>query len=430
MGDKDTFPISKRSGSVDREGLQAPGGLGRTSLDVAVAWIEAQIPALGADAVEIAEAIGRVLAEPAIANADIPSSDRSSIDGIAVRAEDTIGASTYNPVNFRLLSPANELLPFYAARVDAGQLLPRQADAVVPLDHASLDAAGGCEVVDAVATGNRVELRGCRAARGSTLLPAGRQLRPYDIGVLRMAGIAHVLAIRRPKVGVLLTGPRIAPATSEADHDANGPILHALVERDGGILVEARHVERDRMALSKALAAPGPDIIFVVGCTGRGSDDYAPAALADAGELALHGVALNPGETAGIGRTLAGTPVFLLPGVPPACLWAYELLAGRAIRRLAGRNPAPPFLSKEIRTRRKIISNIGLTEICLVRFSDTGAVEPISSSTEADLMAAARADGFVIIPEGSEGFPEGSGVMVYLLGEYGACSDDWLKATS
>jgi molybdopterin molybdotransferase len=430
MGDKDTFPIRKGSGSVDRERLPAPGGLVRTPLDVAVAWIEAQIPALGADALEVAEAIGRVLAEPAIADADIPPSDRSSMDGIAVRAQDTIGASTYNPVNFRLVSPAKELLPFDAARVDTGQPLPKEADAVVPLDHASLDAAGGCEIVDAVATGNQVELRGCRAAHGSTLLPAGRQLRPYDIGVLRMAGLAQVLAIRRPKVGVLLTGPRRGPAMSNADHDANGPLLRALVARDGGILVEARRVERDRMALSKALAAPGPDIVFVVGCTGRGPDDCAPAALADAGELAVHGVALNPGETAGFGRTSAGTPVFLLPGAPPACLWAYELLAGRAIRRLAGRNPAPPFLSTEICTRRKIMSNIGLTEICLVRFSGTGAVEPMSSVTDADLMAASRADGFVIIPEGSEGFPEGSSVTVYLLGAHGACPGDWPEARS
>jgi molybdopterin molybdotransferase len=403
---------------------------GRIGIKAALDWIDRQITPLAADTVALGRSTGHVLAEPIAAPADIPPIDRAAIDGMAVRAEDTIGASPYNPVNFSLLLPGDKLLPFCAVRVGVGEPLPSGADAVVPLDHASLDAAGGCEIVDTVAIGNQVELRGCQAARDSTLLPAGRRLRPHDIGMLLMAGIASLPAIRRPKVGVLLTGPRMGRAVSGADPDANGPLLTALIERDGGILAEAHRIDRDQTALSNALSAAGSDIVLVVGCTGRGSDDCAPGALADAGELALHGIALNPGESAGMGRTGAGTPVFVLPGAPPACLWAYELLAGRAIRLLAGRNPAPPFPSKEMRTRRKIISSIGWTEITPVRFSGNDAVEPISSFAEAGLMAAVRADGFVIIPEGSEGFSEDSSVTVYLLGEHGARSDDSLKATS
>jgi len=101
-------------------------------------------------------------------------------------------------------------------------------------------------------------------------------------------------------------------------------------------------------------------------------------------------------------------------GAPAACLWAYELLAGRAIRRLGGRDPALPFRSREMRTRRKIVSRIGMTEICPVRVRDVGGVEPIAPFAEAGLVSAAHADGFVIIPEGSEGLPEGSAVTVHL----------------
>ena len=114
-----------------------------------------------------------------------------------------------------------------------------------------------------------------------------------------------------------------------------------------------------------------------------------------------------------MGRLGTGAPVFLLPGMPVDCLWAYELFAGRAIRRLAGRNPALPFRSREMRLERKIVSNIGMTEIFPMRCAE-GQAEPIASFAEAGLMAAARADGFVIVPEGSEGFAAGAAVTVYL----------------
>jgi molybdopterin molybdotransferase len=112
--------------------------------------------------------------------------------------------------------------------------------------------------------------------------------------------------------------------------DSNGPMLRALVERDGGAVLEHTAVDRSRSGLVDALAAGGSDIVLVVGGTGPGRDDAAAPALSAVGELAIHGVALRPGETAGLGRTTSGVPVLLLPGAPTACLWSYELFAGRA----------------------------------------------------------------------------------------------------
>jgi len=130
-------------------------------------------------------------------------------------------------------------------------------------------------------------------------------------------------------------------------------------------------------------------------------------------------VTLHPGDTASLGPTEAGQPVFLLPGTPATCLWAYEFLAGRAIRRLAGRDPALPFRVREMRTLRKIASTIGMTEVCPVRFSSPAEVEPIASFAEAGVGSAVLADGFVIISAGSEGVPEGTVVRVYLNDECG-----------
>jgi molybdopterin molybdotransferase len=201
-----------------------------------------------------------------------------------------------------------------------------------------------------------------------------------------------------------------------AIYDANGPILTALVERDGGIVGDLSRLARDRAALRDALRQPGADAVLVAGATGPGAGDQAAAALREAGEIALSGVAMRPGESASAGRA-ADAPVFLLPGTPAACLWAYELLAGQAIRRLAGLDPGLPFPTQTLRTARKIVSEIGTLDVCPVRCTGHGTVEPVVSFAEAGLAAAAHADGFVLVPEASEGYPEGAPVTVYLYPE-------------
>src|SRR5262249_25680380 len=130
--------------------------------------------------------------------------------------------------------------------------------------------------------------------------------------------------------------------------------------------------------------------------------------------LAIHGVAFRPGETIGLGRASSGTPIMLLPGSPAACLFSYEMLAGRAVRRLGGRNPTPPYRSRVMRTARKIVSAIGFAEIIPVSCSGCDMAEPLPSFGETGLMAVVAADGLVIVPEGSEGHPQGAPVTVYL----------------
>ena len=135
---------------------------------------------------------------------------------------------------------------------------------------------------------------------------------------------------------------RIVVAPRSATRNSNGPMTRALVERDGGV-VDTVTVERSQQGILGALGAEGVDIVLVIGGTGPGTDDHAAAAVSKAGELAIHGVALRPGETTGLGRAQNGAPVMLLPGSPAACLFSYEMLAGRAVRRLGGRSPALPY---------------------------------------------------------------------------------------
>ena len=389
--------------------------------DVA-AWIDTWAAPVGPEDVSLADAAGRVLAGDVTAAMDLPPFDRAAADGFALRADETVGAGGYNPLPFRLAPASAGVAPGHAVAVESGDPVPAGADTVVRPEQAMPDAPGTIAIIAPAAAGNEVERVGSQGARGSVLVAAGRELGPGDVGLLASAGVERVSVVGRPRVRCLMAVGRLAEAghalAPGAAHDANGPMLAALIERDGGTVVDRRRIERDRAALRDALDAPGADVVLVAGGTGPGAGDEAAAALAEAGELAIHGVALRPGETAGAGRA-SGVPVLLLPGTPAACLWAYELLAGRAIRRLAGRRDGLPFATRQMRLARKIVSEIGMTEVWPVRCTKDGEVEPLAPFAEAGLVAVAQGDGFVVVPEASEGYPQGAPVIVQLYPERG-----------
>ncbi len=277
-------------------------------------------------------------------------------------------------------------------------------DAIVPFDQAEPNEAGRVVLVEPVAAGANIDRQGAVASADALLIAAGTRLTARHIGMIAIAGVARVPVIRRPRVRLVVA----RYARSGEPFDGNGPMLRALVDRDGGIVTDA--------PLADAFAA-GADLVLVAGGTGRGREDRSVAALSACGKLDLHGVALAPGETAGFGRLAGGTPALLLPGAPAACLWNYELFAGRAIRRLGGRDPALPYPSRPVVTVRKIVSAIGMTEVCPIRCLADGHIAPVASFAEAGLMAAIQGDGFVVVPEASEGYPAGAQITAYFYDE-------------
>ncbi len=387
----------------------------RASLTEAVAWVDAH-PALRPETIASEEAFGRILHEALAAGADLPACDRAATDGYAVRSRETIGAGAYNPIPLTLQAADASLAASAAALVNAGALLPHGADAVLPF--AAAHRAGPLvEAVAAVAEGVGVERRGDDLRSGVRVLDAGRELRAPDLAILAAIGVERVQVVRRPRVRIVVAGPKRSDGLSRPD--VNGPMLSALVARDGG------HADTTRLpvasaelagAIARSLLAPGADAILVVGRTGTGADDEAPLALAHAGELAVHGIALRPGGSAGMGR-VASVPVMLLPGAPLACFCAYELLAGRLVRRLAGRDPQLPHAVREAEVRRKMISMVGFVDVRQVRLVD-GGVEPLGSAEDGGLASTLQADGFVVIPGPLEGHAPGARVDVHL---YGAC---------
>jgi molybdopterin molybdotransferase len=362
--------------------------------DTAIAWIDHAASPLDSEPVSTDASAGRILADAVRADAAIPLADCAAVDGFAVRAAETVGASPYNPLALPLIAVA------------AGEPMPVQTDAVVALEMAEPAGAGMFECVEPVAPGDNVWPAGSVAMPGAVLAVKGARLDPRHIGLLIGAGISVVPAVRRPRV-------RIVTAPPHRVRDRNGAMIRAAAARDGG-LVELTVADRTRAGIAHSLTAGQADIVLVIGGTGPGADDHAADALRSAGELALHGVALRPGGTVGLGRIGRATLVVLLPGPPPGCLFGYEVLAGRAIRRLGGRHPRLPHPLRAMTVARKIVSAIGASEFCPVRRVADDTVEPLPSFAAAGLMSAAAGDGFVIVPATSEGYPEGSTVTVHL----------------
>jgi molybdopterin molybdotransferase len=394
----------------------------RSEVPAVLSWIDRHAARLGDETVALDDAIDRILATEVIAPLDVPAFDRAAMDGYALRGADTAGASEYNPLALPVLGQALPGQPFAgpvranaAVRIMTGAPMPEGLDAVLPAEYAS-EAAGKIEIALPVAPGQHVGRCGEDLQAGAPVLGPGRRLRPQDIGVLASMGLAQVNVVRRPGVRVLATGNEVvAPGTPKSRYqvyDANSSMLRGLIARDGGVLEKHYRLGDDPGKIRAALLAPGADVILVSGGSSVGAEDHAPRLLAEAGELAIHGVAMRPSSPAGVGR-IGEVPVFLLPGNPVSCLCAYDFFAGRAIRLRGGRKPEWPHATRRGVVARKIVSAVGRVDYCRVRLVD-GRIEPIATSGAAILSSTVRADGFVIVPAESEGYGPDAEVSVYL----------------
>ena len=395
----------------------------RHTVAAALAWLDSQLQPLTSERVPLPVAFGRVLAAPAVSDVDVPGFDRATMDGYAVVAVSTEGAAAYSPLALTVIGDsmpghpfAGVVAPGQAVRVMTGAPMPHGADAVLPAEF--VERGAGSTLVNALAPVSpekHVGRRGEDIVRGTTVLDAGRVLRPQDVGVLSSVGQAQVDVVRQPRVRLAITGNELQPAGSRPEGfriaDANGPMLAALVQRDGGVVDFPGLLRDDAETIAAALHADA-DVVIVSGGSSVGIEDLAPSLVARDGELAVHGIAMRPSSPTGLGR-IGHRLVFLLPGNPVSSLCAYDFFAGRAIRVLGGR-PAPwPYRMVRARLARKISSPIGRLDYARVSLVD-GLVEPVAVAGASLLSSTTRADGFVIVADDSEGFAAGADVDVWL----------------
>ena len=421
---RDTIKGAARGAGDD---VRMRGFAQRQTVAAALAWLDAQLQPLPPETVPLRQAAGRVLAEPIISDLDVPGFDRATMDGYAVVADSTEGASSYMRLPLAIIGDSMPGCPFEGSvsagqgvRIMTGAPIPRGADAVLPAEWAEVESGefpDSISVLAAVSPGKNLGRRGEDILRGTVLLDSGRALRPQDLGVLSSVGRAEVSVIRRPRVRLAITGNELLPSGARPSGfhiaDANGPMLAALIERDGGISDFPGLLRDDRDAILEALQSDA-DIVIVSGGSSVGIEDLAPMLVAEHGELAVHGIAMRPSSPTGIGR-MGHRLVFLLPGNPVSSLCAYDFFAGRAIRALGRRAKEWPYRSMHGRLNRKISSPIGRLDYARVRVSGH-VVEPLSVGGASVLSSTTRADGFVIVGDDSEGYAAGADVEVWLYG--------------
>jgi molybdopterin molybdotransferase len=350
-------------------------------------------------------AAGYLLAQEVKASHDMPSRTLCARDGYAIKAADTLGAGDYNPLPLRLLGIDDVLIPNSAIQVSFGDPLPVGADAVLPLEQADVRNTL-LDIVSSLASGDGVIDKGEECHQQDTLLSAERLLRPQDLAILALAGVSEVSVVSKPRIQLFNTG--------HYEHDANGPMLSALINRDGGHLISTNYTSSPE-ELSQRLTQSEAELILVTGGSGYSSQDYAVQALKDTGTVDLDGVSIHPGGGLVLGK-IADKPVILLPGSPLACLCAYDLIAARLLRRLALKTDKLPYRRQTFTLSRKMVSRIGQFELARMRIDDQFA-SPLAVADDRLLSSSVRADGFVLLPENSEGYAEGSRVEVYLYDE-------------
>jgi molybdopterin molybdotransferase len=397
------------------------GFTARTTVADVIELVRKRVAVLGPETVGLDGAAGRVLATDVVAEVPVPHFDRAAFDGYAVRAGDTIGAGAESERTLRVVGEALPGRPFSravgpgeAVRIMTGSPLPTGADAILPAEHAR-ESDGQVLVKEAVTVGKNVSRVGEDVPVGRPVLTAGRVLRPQDLGLLASIGVVVVSAIRRPRVAIVVTGDELLPPGSKPEGyrivDSNSVVLRALVHRDGGVTLPTRHLPDRPDAIRAAIGDDGWDVLLMSGGTSVGREDYAPRLVAELGELPVHGVALRPAGPAGIGF-VGGRPAFLLPGNPVACLCAYDLFAGRAVRRLGGRGDDLPYRTVERPAATKIVGAGGRVDYVRV-IDEAGGVRPVPVTGASILSTTVTADGFVLIPPERDAYAAGELVTVY-----------------
>ena len=393
----------------------------RTPVADVMTWLDDNVTRTAAESIELAKATGRVLAEAITSPVNVPGFHRGMMDGFAVQANDTSGASPYNPLPLRVVGESLPGAPFEgqagkgeAVRIMTGAPLPAGSDSVLPVELTQV-RENEVLAIEQVARGKHIGQPGEDIQAGEAVFAAGRCLRPQDTGVLSSMGIGQVSVTRKVRVRILVTGNELLSPGSKPHGcfiaDANSPMLSALVHRDGGIPENPGIVADNPAEILEALHSD-VDVVLVSGGTSVGQEDHAPLLVAEHGELAIHGIAMRPSSPTGIGR-IGERFIFLLPGNPVSCLCAYDFFAGRAIRKLAGYRPQWPYTRLRLPLQHKLVSAIGRVDYARVRIVND-KVEPLAIGGASILTSTTRADGFVIVPQDSEGFADGTEVEVFL----------------
>jgi molybdenum cofactor synthesis domain-containing protein len=390
-----------------------------------------KLEALGDEEVPLLEAYNRVLMENVVSALDIPPFNRSTVDGYAVKAEDTFGAEENQSAKLTVRGMVNIGEPPQvrvgkgeAAEIVTGAPVPEGADAVVMVEDTDRDEAA-LRVFRAVTQNENVMKRGTDIKKGETALTAGRVLGASEIGVLAALGLTKVKVFKVPVVAVLSTGGEVTEPGKELPagkiYDINAYSLSTAVRESGGKPVYLGVVPDDKTELRKALehALVSADMVLTSGGVSVGPKDLTSQIVNSLGEpgVLVSGIAVKPGKPTTIAR-VGKKPVFALPGHPTSALLLFHLLARPVIQRMAGRTVTEAKTVKASAAKR-MFSAKGRRTFVMVKLkrgkSNELVAEPVESGASGAITTLAKADGFVEIPANQQFVDAGEEVVVSLL---------------
>ena len=373
--------------------------------------------------------LGRVLAEDVKSPVDLPGFDRAIMDGFAVRARDTFGASPGAPAYLKLAGEVEmgeaasvAVSPGEAARVSTGSMMPEGADAVVMVEYTDFLDDETVEMVRSVAPGDHVVGKTEDLRKGELMLSRGHIIRPQDIGALAGVGITSVKVSRQPRVAIISSGDEIIPPdeTLKAGQirDINSYSLACLAEQAGGVPIRLGIVRDDFESLKTCLTEglEKAEIALISGGSSVGARDVTLDVIRsfDGAEILVHGVSIRPGKPIIIAE-VDGKYLFGLPGNPVSVMVTFDLFVGFLVKLLSGaRQPVWELRYVKARLNRNIASAPGREDYISVRLiesEDSMMAEPVLGRS-ALISTMVKADGLIKIPLESEGLEEGVEVEV------------------
>jgi len=388
---------------------------------------------VGTEPVSTIKARARVLAEDLYSAVDLPHFHRAAMDGYAVKAKDTFGASQSLPAYLKLAGvvemgkeATRALNSGEAIRISTGGMMPPQADAVVMVEYTDETDAGLVEIHRGVSPWQNVIQIGDDIKQGELVFQRGRRLKAHDLGALTGVGISSVPVYKRPRVGLISTGDEIVDADTEPRpgqvRNINQHSLAGLIEECGGDLKDWGVIRDDRGDLSKAIgeALEWGDLVLLSGGSSMGAKDIALETILSFpnSEFIFHGISIAPGKPTIFARA-SGKPIMGLPGYPVSALVIFDLFGAPLIRRLGGESAdALQRFSRTVRARLKtnIASQLGREDyvrVTLERQSDRLIATPLPSKSGA-IFTLVKADGMVRIEMNQDGLEQGEEVEVIL----------------
>lgn len=376
------------------------------------------------ETVSIDNALNRILAESVIISENVPRFDRSAVDGYAIEARDTTGASQSKPRILELIT-GKSVRHHECKQIWTGNPLPRGANAVAMLEMTKkLDDK--IEIWKSVAPNENVSKKGEDLKRGETGLKKGTRLAPQHIGLLAVLGMAQVNVFRRPKIALLTTGNEVVPVGTNLEdsqiYDTNSHTLAAMCAELGAEPVSLGTAKDDVNEIAERISSGliQSQIVITTGGTSVGALDLVPETVNRIGKpgVIIHGIAMRPAMPTAL-AIIDKKPVLIFSGNPAAAMIAFEVFARPVVDRLIGKESVEPRQRLKARLLKKVTTALGRQTYVRVRvFEKDGDfhAEPISTRGSGVISTMTRSNGYVIVPENREGLNEEEMVIVHLFG--------------